>query len=109
MSKGFEQLEVYQRAFRMMKPVYEFTAGLPVEEQRDLGRQMRRAAKSIPANIAEGFGRRSTPKEFCRYLQIAIGSANEMEAHIAIALELGQMREPDATSCDRNTRSSESN
>ena len=86
---GFEQLEVYRRGFAMMKPVYELAKGLPYHERRDLADQMRRACKSMPANIAEGYARRTTPKEFCRYLSLAIGSANEMEVHIATARVLG--------------------
>jgi four helix bundle protein len=54
---------------------------------------MRRAAKSIPANIAEGDARRRSPKEFCSFLALAMGSANEMEVHLRIARELGYLTE----------------
>ena len=50
---------------------------------------MRRASKSIPANIAEGFGRKGSEKEFKQYMRVAMGSANEMETHLKIARTLG--------------------
>lgn len=90
---GFEQLEVYRRGFAMMKPVYELAKGLPDHERRDLADQMRRACKSVPSNIAEGYARRTTPKEFSRYLSLAMGSANEMEVHIATARVLGYVED----------------
>lgn len=77
----------------MMKPVYELAKGLPHHERRDLADQMRRACKSVPTNIAEGYARRTSPKEFCRYLSLAMGSANEMEVHIATARVLGYVED----------------
>mgnify|MGYP001561069163 CR=1 FL=1 len=56
---------------------------------------MRRAAKSIPTNIAEGYARKRSVKEFVRHLTIAMGSANEMEIHVRIARELGYLPEED--------------
>ena len=65
MDKGYEDLEVYRRAFAMLKPVHELALSLPDYEKYDLASQMRRAAKSVPTNIAEGYARRRSPKEFC--------------------------------------------
>ena len=61
----------------------------PEFEKFDLADQMRRASKSIPANITEGFALRESAKEFKRYLRIAMASANEMEVHIEVAKDLG--------------------
>jgi len=56
---------------------------------------MRRACKSVPANIAEGYGRRRSAKEFCTFLALAVGSANEMEVHLKTAHELGYISPQD--------------
>lgn len=88
-AEGYEKLEVYQRAFALIVPIYDLAKRLPPEEQRGLSDQMRRACRSVVATIAEGYGRRSTPKEFCRYLGFSVGSVNEMEAHLSTATVLG--------------------
>jgi four helix bundle protein len=92
-TRGFEDLEVYRRGMALLKPVHALVLRFPDYEKFDLASQMRRACKSIPANIAEGYARRRTPKEFCSYLAIAVGSANEMEVHFRIALELEYVTE----------------
>ena len=61
---------------------------IPLYEKNDLSSQLRRASKSIPANIAEGWAKRIHEKEFKRHLDIAMGSTNEMEVHIEIARDL---------------------
>jgi four helix bundle protein len=63
-------------------------AGFPSYERYELASQMRRACKSIPANIAEGHGKRHSPRDFCNFLTIALGSTNEMYAHFDIARQL---------------------
>ncbi len=62
---------------------------LPKYEAYDLAQQMRRASKSIPANIAEEYSKRRTAKDFKLYLAHAMGSANEMVVHIRMAVQLG--------------------
>lgn len=88
MEKGYEDLEVYRRAFAMLKPVHQLVLSFPDYEKYDLANQMRRAAKSVPTNIAEGYARRRSPKEFCSFLAMSVGSANEMEVHVKIMREL---------------------
>jgi four helix bundle protein len=88
-AQGFEKLEVYRRGLALIPAMYALAQRFPAEERRGLSDQMRRACRSVTANIAEGYGRRSTPKEFCRYLSFAVGSANEMEAHLDAARVLG--------------------
>ncbi len=70
---------------------------LPKYEAHDLARQMRRASKSIPANIAEGYSKRRTAKDFKLYLaHDAMGSANEMVVHIRVAVQLGYCGEEES-------------
>ena len=92
-SKGYEGLEVYQRAMALLKPMHSLVLTFPDYEKYDLASQMRRACKSIPANVAEGYARRRSPKEFCNFLSVAMGSANEMEVHLRIAKELDYVTE----------------
>lgn len=89
MIKTFRDLEVYQIAYQLMLSVHEGVKKLPLFERNDLASQMRRASKSCPANIAEGWAKRRFEKEFKKYLDNALGSANEMEMHIETARDLG--------------------
>ena len=87
---SFEDLEVFQRAYRVWLDVHRATLMWPAIEQRALGDQMRRASKSICANVAEGYGRQKRSKaEFKRFLQMAIGSSDEMRVWVRYALDLG--------------------
>jgi four helix bundle protein len=90
--QGFRDLEVYQRGMALLQPVHELVLRFPDYERFDLANQMRRAAKSIPTNIAEGYGRRASPKSFKLFLSMALGSANEMEVHFEVARTLGHVR-----------------
>jgi four helix bundle protein len=87
--QGYRDLDVYQGAMGLLKPVHALTLRLPDYEKCDLGQQMRRASKSIVANIGEGYALRDAPKLFCKHLRIAYGSASEMRVHFDVALELG--------------------
>ena len=79
MVESFEELDVFQRSYRISLDIHSESLKWPQIEQYALGDQVRRASKSIPANIAEGFGKqRSSTREFRRYLVIALGSADEM-------------------------------
>ena len=93
MEKGYEDLEVYRRGLALQKPVHTLVLRFPDYEKYDLANQMRRACKSIPTNIVEGYARRRSPKEFCSYLALSVGSANEMEVHFKIAKELDYVSE----------------
>lgn len=81
MIKDVTDLEVYQVALKLLPKLYELLKKLPLSE-RDLEIQAKRAAKSVPANIAEGFAKRFSEKEFKRYLMIAIGSNDEVISHL---------------------------
>ena len=93
-ARSFEDLEVFQRAYRMSLEVHKATLKFPAVEQRALGDQMRRASKSVCANLAEGFGKQRNSKvEFRRFLRIAIGSADEMRVWSRYCLDLGYVDE----------------
>jgi four helix bundle protein len=82
--QSFQDLQVWQKAMLLAERVYRLTKGFPREELFGLTNQMRRAAASIPANIAEGWARRGT-KEFLQFLNIAAGSLRELETYILLA------------------------
>ncbi|NTW50172.1 MAG: four helix bundle protein, partial [Chlorobiales bacterium] len=85
--KDFRELKVWHKAHELAINVYKTSKEFPKEELYGLTSQSRRAASSVPANIAEGCGRDS-PADFARFLQIAIGSASELEYHLLLAHDL---------------------
>jgi four helix bundle protein len=85
--KSFKELEVWRRAVQMAAEVYRITERFPPSERYVLTPQIRKAAVSVPANIAEGWGRGST-KEYIQFLLIARGSLMELLSHFAVAHEL---------------------
>ena len=89
--RSHEDIEAFQRAMKLVKPVHEVVKRFPKYEDNDLVQQMRRASKSIPANIAEGFSKRRSAKDFKLYLAHALGSVNEMIVHLKISQELGYL------------------
>lgn len=89
MIKSFRDLEVYQESYKLMIIVHKAVKTFPVYERNDLASQIRRASKSCPSNIAEGYAKRRFEKEFKKHLDSAVGSANEMEVHIETARDLG--------------------
>jgi four helix bundle protein len=92
--KDFRDLKVWDRAHRLTLDVYRATAGFPREERYGLTSQIRRCSASIGANIAEGCGKRGNG-EFQRYLQIASGSASELDYHLLLARDLGFLADSD--------------
>ena len=87
--RSYEDIEAYQRAMGLVTGIHALAKIMPPYERHDLAAQIRRASKSVPANIAEGYARRRSIKDFKNYLRMAMGSANEMEVHLKIAAELG--------------------
>jgi four helix bundle protein len=87
-----EKLEVRGKAVDFVVTVYKLTDSFPKEEKFGLTSQIRRAAVSIPANIAEGAARQS-PKEFAHFLSNAQGSASELETELLIAQRLNYLQE----------------
>ena len=85
--QDFRQLQVWRKGHDLVLAVYKSTQGFPREESYGLTSQMRRAAVSIPANVAEGCCR-SGDVEFGRFLQIAMGSASELDYYFVLARDL---------------------
>jgi len=81
---SYQQLEVWQKAVTLVTEVYQVTRTFPREEIYGLTSQLRRAAVSIPANIAEGRGRNTT-RDYIQFLRVASGSLLELETHLVIA------------------------
>ena len=87
---AFEKLEVFKRAYKISLEVHKASLGFPAFEQYALADQIRRASKSIGANIAEGFGKKtSSTAEFKRFIVMAIGSSDEMRVWARYCLDLG--------------------
>ena len=92
--RNYKELEVWQKAINLTTEVYRTTHCFPDEEKFGLTAQIRRAAISIAANIAEGWGR-GTTKEYIQFLLISRGSLMELETHGIIAMRLGYLSEID--------------
>src|SRR5690606_33636454 len=92
--KDLRQLQVWIKAHEMVKEIYHLTSSFPKEETFGLSSQLRRAVVSIPTNIAEGGGRGSDA-DFKRFVQIAFGSASEVEYLMQLAFELSYITEKD--------------
>jgi four helix bundle protein len=85
--QNFKDLKVWEKAHAFTIRVYELTKSFPREELYSLTNQLRRAASSIPANIAEGCGKNSSA-DFANFLNIALGSANEAEYFLILSKDL---------------------
>lgn len=90
--QDFRKLQVWRRGHQLALTAYQVTATFPGSELYGLTSQIRRAAASIPANIAEGCGLASTA-ELKRFVQIAMGSASELEYHLLLAHDLGYIQD----------------
>ena len=97
----YQRLEVWQRARSVTTDVYRVTATFPRAELFGLTAQMRRAAISVSANLAEGSGR-ATNQDFARFLSMAIGSASELEAETILASDLGMIDDHTAVGLGRS-------
>ena len=88
MLKNYKELNVWQKSYELCLKLYGITAKFPIEERYGLTSQIRRSAVSIPSNIAEGYGRKTTV-DYIRMLYIAYGSVCELETQILLAGDLG--------------------
>jgi len=86
--ESFKQLKIWQKGIEVVKDVYAITRKFPKEELYCLTSQMRRAAISVPSNVAEGF-KRFYNKEYRQFLNIALGSCAELETQLIVSKELG--------------------
>ena len=90
--KTHKDLEVWKKAIQFVTIIYEITQNFPKEEMYTLSSQMRRAAISIPSNIAEGAARKSN-KEYVQFLYIALGSSVELDTQLIISYNLGYVND----------------
>ena len=95
-SRSYKDLEVWQVSLELVKAIYQITGKFPSSERFGLTQQIRRAAVSIPSNVAEGQFRNSS-KEFKQFLSIALGSAAELETQLIIARELDYLSGEEST------------
>ena len=91
MLRSFKVLIVWQKSYQLCLDVYRITRNFPNEEKFGLTSQMRRSAVSIPSNIAEGYGRKTT-KEYIQSLYIAYGSQCELETQLLLSFDLGYVK-----------------
>jgi four helix bundle protein len=93
MIKSFKDLEVYKEAYELSLQIHQLTQKNPEYERCEIGAQMRRAAVSIPLNMAEGYGKKSSDADFKRFLKIALGSGKEKMVLIEMSKDLGYISE----------------
>ena len=86
--KSYRDLDVYRRAKSMVVPIHNLVKEFPNHEKFDLCNQMRRASKSVSANIVEGYSHKETPGKAKQHWRTSMGSANEMVEHLETAVEL---------------------
>jgi four helix bundle protein len=88
--RSFKDLEVWKRGMILVREVYGATDGYPAEERYGLAAETRKTARSIPANVAEG-KMRFTPRDFRKFVGIALGSAGELQTQLCMAADLGYL------------------
>ena len=93
-ARGYKDLLVWQKGIALVKQVYRITRTFPADEKFGLVSQIRRAAVSIPSNVAEGQAR-DTTREFIQFVSVAEGSLAELDTQMIIATELGYCRTSD--------------
>jgi four helix bundle protein len=91
---SYRDLRVWQESMALAESCYRLTRGFPREETFGMSSQIRRAAASVPANVAEGYGRENT-RTFVQYLRIAQGSLKEVETHLLLAQRVGLVAQTD--------------
>jgi four helix bundle protein len=92
--RDFRELAVWRKAHQLTLDIYRCTTPFPRDEAYGLTSQLRRSCSSIPANIAEGCGR-GGKADLARFLQMALGSASEVEYHLILAHDLGLLKDPE--------------
>jgi len=95
--ESYQDLTVWQKAMDLARECYLLTKGFPKDELFGMTSQIRRAASSIPANIAEGWGR-GTTKEYIKFLRVAQGSTKELETHLLLSQRVGLLQPNQAES-----------
>ena len=97
--ESYKDLKVYQKSYKLAKEVYSIAKKFPKDERYGLTSQIKRAATSIPLNIAEGYGKCVGGRELVRFLLMARGSCCEMEVILNFAKDFGYISESVKTQC----------
>jgi four helix bundle protein len=100
---NYKELKVWQKSYQLCLNIYKITKDFPKEEKYGLISQIRRATVSVPSNIAEGYGRKTTP-EYIRFLYMAYGSNCELETQILLSQDLGYVSVEDTIRLQENIR-----
>ena len=93
MIKSYRDLKVYQNSYSLALQVHKMTQEYPGYERYEIGRQLRKAAFSIPMNISEGYGKKESEAEFKRFLKMSLGSCNEVQVLIDMSKDLQYINE----------------
>jgi len=101
MLRNYKELKVWQKSYQLCLKIYRATDVFPKNEAFGLTSQMRRSALSIPSNVAEGYGRKTTP-EYVRSLSIAYGSTCELETQLLLSGDLGYLDKEDLSGLQRD-------
>ena len=91
--RSYGDLEVYKRSYSLALEIHRLSFTLPEKERYELSSQIRRAAVSIPLNIAEGYGRKESKAEFKHFLRNSLGSCNEVQVLLRMLSDLGYIGE----------------
>ena len=95
MAQSYKDLEIYRLSHKLAIEIHDASLKLPKFEMYEEGSQLRRAAKSVPVNMVEGFGRRRYKKDFLKFLVYALASCDETREHLEILFETGSLRGKD--------------
>ncbi|OGL44763.1 MAG: hypothetical protein A2149_07845 [Candidatus Schekmanbacteria bacterium RBG_16_38_11] len=101
MLKNYKELKVWQKSYQLCLDIYKITKDFPKEEKYGLTSQIRRAVVSIPSNIAEGYGRKTT-LEYTHALYIAYGSHCELNTQIELSCDLGYIKKENLKELQEN-------
>ncbi len=93
MIRSYQDLEVYKRSYQLSLDIHKLSFTLPERERFELSSQLRRAAVSIPLNIAEGYGRKDSVKEFKHFLRNSLGSCNEVQVLLNLLKDLNYIEQ----------------
>ena len=93
MIESYRDFEVYKKSYELVKEMMQLTKIYPSDERYEIVSQIRRAALSVPLNIAEGYGKKQSAAEFKRFLIMSLGSVNEMEVLLDISYDLEYITE----------------
>jgi four helix bundle protein len=102
-TEGFKQLNVWQKAYELTLEIYKISTAFPKNEMYGLTSQLRRAAASVPANIAEGY-ERNHRKEYVQFLYVAKGSLGEVETFLLLASDLKYLSKDEFNAVDEKRK-----